>query len=132
MHSSRRCARNPQGRDTMSVDISSDSRVPGEALRVWRVNDLCLPWARAGQGRARQCGQANGPWQGAAHQKTRFTRPKDFRLDCLNHRIAYLLCGRLRHVLCSWTRCHREMPIREMSDTHGFPEPGGQPSPIES
>ena len=52
----------------MSVDISSDSRVHREAL-LWRVNDLCPPRARAGQGRARQCGQANGPWQGAAHQK---------------------------------------------------------------
>ena len=55
----------------MSVDISSDSRVHKEAL-LWRVNDLCPPRARAGQGRARQCGQANGPWQGAAHQKTRW------------------------------------------------------------
>ena len=73
----------------MSVDISSDSRVHREAL-LWRVNDLCPPRVRAGQGRARQCGQANGPWQGAVHQKTRFTRPKDFRLDCLNHRNADL------------------------------------------
>ena len=97
----------------MSVDISSDSRVHREAL-LWRVNDLCPPRARVGQGRARQCGQANGPWQGAAHQKTRFTRPKDFRLDCLNHRITDLLRGSVRHTLCSRARCHREMPTREM------------------